>query len=172
MRAWVINCHDHPLRRNRGSGRLLAGGDEVARWCYLGGQDLGNDRFTRINHVVGQYRKVHICGGTACREADPVGDVIGVVAARLGGAQQPVIHRERGSSGASSKEAENHRAAIGLVAVGDSGYGDSRDHGSVDSNYYMLVSWLPFFNEGRAGERQSAQHGSEDLSLITGHFGS
>jgi hypothetical protein len=30
---------------------------------------------------------------------------------------------------------------------------------------------LPFFNEGRAGERQSAQHGSEDLSLITEHFG-
>ena len=51
--AWPIGCHHHPLRRDRGGGRLLAGGDHVAGWCRWRGHDLGNDRFTRINHAVG-----------------------------------------------------------------------------------------------------------------------
>ena len=53
---WPIDCHHHPLRRDRGGGRLLAGGDHVAGCCCWGGHDLGNDRFTRINHAVGQRR--------------------------------------------------------------------------------------------------------------------
>ena len=103
---------------------MLAGGDHVAGWCRWRGHDLGNDRFTRINHGVGQRRQRQLSGGTACREADGAGGGTGVVAAGLGGAQQPVAHRERIGRGAGAREAEQHRAAIGLVAVGDGGYGN------------------------------------------------
>ena len=126
--AWPIDCYHHPLRRDRGGGRLLAGGDQVAGYCCCGRQDLGNDRFTRIHHAVGQRRQGKLGGGTACREADRAAGGTAVVAAGLGGAQQPIAHRERGRGGAGAREAENRRAAIGFVAVGDGGYGNLGDY--------------------------------------------
>ena len=50
--AWPINCHHHPLRIDRGGGRLLSGGDGVAGWCRWGGHNLGDDRFSRIHQAV------------------------------------------------------------------------------------------------------------------------